>query len=179
MWSSRRCSVLILPRKAQMEPKRSHIQVQCGSDGGGDLQSHKHRSSFHLFRSFRIVNYTPDLQKSDVDKAVRKALNVWAAVTPLTFKKVYKGIADIMISFEAQGGSIVDPVGGGGFPHHRSHSTLCLHSAEHGDNNPFDGPNLQLAHAYPPGKGIGGDVHFDEAENWTKDSTGWILLESQ
>ncbi|XP_008336623.1 collagenase 3-like, partial [Cynoglossus semilaevis] len=49
--------------------------------------------------TFRIVNYTPDLEKSDVDRAIRRALNVWSDVTPLTFKKLHKGIADIMISF--------------------------------------------------------------------------------
>lgn len=81
---------------------------------------------FPFFSSFRIVNYTPDLQKSDVDKAVRKALNVWAVVTPLTFKKVYKGIADIMISFESGGGSIVDPVGGISTPSQSFHSVSSL-----------------------------------------------------
>lgn len=81
---------------------------------------------FPLFWSFRIVNYTPDLQKSDVDKAVRKALNMWADVTPLTFKKVYKGIADIMISFGSQGGSIVDPVGGISTPSQSFHSVSLL-----------------------------------------------------
>ncbi|KAK1900361.1 Collagenase 3 [Dissostichus eleginoides] len=95
--------------------------------------------------TFRIVNYTPDLPKADVDRAIRNALNVWSDVTPLTFKKLREGIADIMISFG---------------------------SLEHGDYNPFDGPNGLLAHAYPPGQGMGGDTHFDEDENWTKDSSG-------
>lgn len=118
------------------------------------------------------MNYTPDLQKSDVDKAIRKALNVWATVTPLTFKKLYKGTADIMISFGSQGTFIVDPVGIiSSLVVSHAHFALCLHFAEHGDYNPFDGPNRLLAHAYPPGKDIGGDVHFDEDENWTKDST--------
>lgn len=51
----------------------------------------------------RIVNYTPDLKKADVDRAIRNALNVWADVTPLTFKKLHSGVADIMISFGSKG----------------------------------------------------------------------------
>lgn len=46
-----------------------------------------------------------------MDKAIRKALNTWAAVTPLTFKKLYRGTADIMISFETGGTLTVDSVG--------------------------------------------------------------------
>uniref|UniRef100_A0A8C9VTV2 Collagenase 3 n=1 Tax=Scleropages formosus TaxID=113540 RepID=A0A8C9VTV2_SCLFO len=99
--------------------------------------------------TFRIVNYTPDLDKSDVDRAVHNALNVWSDVTPLIFKKLHEGNADIMISFGRR---------------------------EHGDYNPFDGPNGLLAHAYPPGNGIGGDTHFDEDERWSKDSTEYNLF---
>ncbi|XP_037534031.1 collagenase 3 [Nematolebias whitei] len=99
--------------------------------------------------TFRIINYTPDLKKSDVDRAIRTALNVWSEVTPLTFKKLYEGNADIMISFGTR---------------------------EHGDHNPFDGPDGLLAHAYPPGQGIGGDTHFDEDEHWTKDSSTYNLF---
>lgn len=49
--------------------------------------------------SYRITNYTPDLKKEDVDKAIHNALMTWSAVTPLKFKRLHEGIADIMISF--------------------------------------------------------------------------------
>ncbi|KAG9333357.1 hypothetical protein JZ751_012766 [Albula glossodonta] len=96
--------------------------------------------------TFRILNYTPDLPQPDVDRAIRNAFNVWSEVTPLKFKKLHEGIADIMISFGSK------------------------------DYNPFDGPNGLLAHAYPPGKGIGGDTHFDEDEHWSKDSSEYNLF---
>ncbi|XP_076137564.1 collagenase 3-like [Alosa pseudoharengus] len=99
--------------------------------------------------TYRIVNYTPDLPNSDVDKVLHKALKVWSGVTPLTFKRIKEGIADIMIQFG---------------------------HGEHGDFNPFDGPNGLLAHAYPPGQGLGGDTHFDEDEKWTEDSEEYNLF---
>ncbi|XP_005378043.1 PREDICTED: stromelysin-2 [Chinchilla lanigera] len=99
--------------------------------------------------TYRIVNYTRDLPRDAVDSAVEKALKVWEEVTPLTFSRIHEGEADIMISFAVR---------------------------EHGDFYPFDGPGESLAHAYPPGPGFYGDVHFDDDEKWTEDASGTNLF---
>ncbi|NWJ10991.1 MMP3 protein, partial [Crypturellus undulatus] len=94
--------------------------------------------------TYRILNYTPDMLQEDVEEAIAKAFQLWSSVTPLRFIRLYSGEADIKISFAS------------GF---------------HGDFYSFDGPGGTLAHAYHPGKDIGGDAHFDEDENWTKFTT--------
>ncbi|XP_078572753.1 interstitial collagenase-like [Branchiostoma floridae x Branchiostoma japonicum] len=89
--------------------------------------------------TYRIKNYTEDLPQAEVDDAVERALKLWSDVTPLTFRRVNKK-ADIEISFEQH---------------------------DHGDEAPLDGPGGTLAHAFFPGRGIGGDLHFDDSETWT------------
>nr|XP_019575458.1 PREDICTED: interstitial collagenase [Rhinolophus sinicus] len=102
----------------------------------------------HTNLTYRIENYTPDLPRAVVDHTIEKAFQLWSNVSPLTFTKVFKGQADIMISFVWR---------------------------DHGDNSPFYGPGGNLAHAFQPGPGIGGDVHFDEEERWTNDFTDYNL----
>uniref|UniRef100_I3MBV7 interstitial collagenase n=1 Tax=Ictidomys tridecemlineatus TaxID=43179 RepID=I3MBV7_ICTTR len=98
--------------------------------------------------TYRIENYTPDLSREDVDHAIEKAFQLWSNVSPLTFTKIFEGQADIMISFVR---------------------------GDHRDNSPFDGPGGNLAHAFQPGPGIGGDAHFDEDERWTKNFRDYNL----
>ncbi|XP_025862512.2 interstitial collagenase [Vulpes vulpes] len=102
----------------------------------------------HTHLTYRIENYTPDLPRAEVDSAIEKAFQLWSNASPLTFTKVFEGQADIMISF----------VWG-----------------DHRDNSPFDGPNGNLAHAFPPGPNIGGDIHFDEDETWTNNFRNYNL----
>ncbi|KAG5837776.1 hypothetical protein ANANG_G00216280 [Anguilla anguilla] len=90
--------------------------------------------------TYRILNYSPDMEASVIDDAFARAFKVWSEVTPLTFTRLYDGTADIMVSFGR---------------------------ADHGDPYPFDGKDGLLAHAYPPGEGVQGDAHFDDDEFWT------------
>uniref|UniRef100_A0A9J8AH98 Peptidase metallopeptidase domain-containing protein n=1 Tax=Cyprinus carpio carpio TaxID=630221 RepID=A0A9J8AH98_CYPCA len=99
--------------------------------------------------TYRIVNYTPDMTKAEVDQSIKKALQVWANVTPLRFTRINSGTADIMISFATR---------------------------YHGDALPFDGPLGTLAHAFAPSPGIGGDVHFDDDEFFTLRSPKGLVL---
>ncbi|XP_042343228.1 collagenase 3-like [Plectropomus leopardus] len=99
--------------------------------------------------TYRITQYTPDLSRSQVDATIGQAFQLYSDVTPLNFKQVNSGTADIMILFK------------GGY---------------HGDFYPFDGAGGVLAHANSPGRGQGGDTHFDDDETWTLTQRGVNLL---
>ncbi|KAL9679687.1 hypothetical protein QQ045_017553 [Rhodiola kirilowii] len=43
-----------------------------------------------------------------------------------------------------------------------------FYSGDHGDGNPFDGPQGVVAHAFQP---TSGRMHFDAAETWSVDPT--------
>lgn len=83
-----------------------------------------------------------NLRSYDVRYVISKALDVWSKHSKLTFAEVDSDRADILIYF---------------------------HRKDHGDNFPFDGRGIILAHAFfPTGQeGVSVDVHFDADENWT------------
>nr|XP_005998667.2 PREDICTED: matrix metalloproteinase-18-like [Latimeria chalumnae] len=123
------------------------IQPRCGLS---DVEKHGIYLKWkHTNLTYRIKNQTPDLKAPLVARAIKRAWKVWRAATPLSFTRVSKGEADIMISF---------------------------HAGDHADNSPFDGPGKILAHAFHPDVDLGGDVHFDEDETWTMNSSAYNLF---
>ncbi len=94
--------------------------------------------------TFSFLNGTADIANDDERNAVRQAFQLWADYANLNFTEVANN-GDIRVSWQV---------------------------GDHGDGNPFDGLNGVLAHAFfpPPAGGttaLAGDVHFDDAENWT------------
>ncbi|XP_028278030.1 matrix metalloproteinase-18 [Parambassis ranga] len=98
--------------------------------------------------SYRIIYNKLSIPKSKIYKVFKEAWRIWSTVAPIKVEKRKRGEADIAISF---------------------------HSGDHKDGSPFDGKGGILAHAFQPGLGIGGDVHFDADEEWTFNSTGFNL----
>ncbi|KAK5644318.1 hypothetical protein RI129_005618 [Pyrocoelia pectoralis] len=92
--------------------------------------------------TYYLYNWTPKLGEEAVAQNIQKALDTWGKYGRLTFNRVYDFNADIIVMF-ARG--------------------------PHGDNFAFDGPGEVLAHAFFPSDfhGRGGDIHFDDEEEWT------------
>ncbi|XP_065345987.1 matrix metalloproteinase-2-like isoform X1 [Cloeon dipterum] len=77
---------------------------------------------------------------SQVRQEIMLAFKVWADNSKLTFQETHpSSTADIEVGF---------------------------YERRHNDNYAFDGEGQVLAHAFFPGSGMGGDVHFDDEEKW-------------
>ncbi|XP_055471629.1 interstitial collagenase A-like [Psammomys obesus] len=99
--------------------------------------------------TYSILNYPPYLSREAVEDSFERAFRLWSDVTPLTFSRVFEEEGDIVLAF---------------------------YRGDHGDNNPFDGPDYRLAHTFQPGPGIGGDVHFDLDDRWTDTNENFNLF---
>ena len=118
-------------------PIPNYVIARQGWDGTG-------LGSAHL--TYHFVNGTPDIAGTAEEIAVEQALAEWAHHADLTFTET--DTAGLNRSLD-----------------------ISWAAGDHGDGNPFDGPGNVLAHAFfppwPPSDPLAGDMHFDEAENWS------------
>ncbi|CAL4120847.1 unnamed protein product [Meganyctiphanes norvegica] len=96
--------------------------------------------------TYYLANWSGKLlSKENVQKELRRAFDAWSTYSLLRFTEVD----------ETQ--------------YHTADIVLFFAEYNHQDGYPFDGPSGILAHAYYPYEfgHYGGDVHFDESEEWT------------
>lgn len=93
-----------------------------------------------------ISNWSPKVGEQKVTDGMEEAFEIWSRYSGLKFRRVFQPDADIIVAF------------GSGY---------------HGDYFPFDGPGNVLAHAFYPYEltHFGGDIHFDDDENWKENAT--------
>jgi hypothetical protein len=111
--------------------------------------------------TYGFDNHTGDLSIAAQEQAIAAAFNSWAAVSPLTFRKV----ADCGLPFDAANCTTPDIRISWGT---RTHTAAGFDPA-------FDGQGGTAAHAfYPPpnGASAAGDLHLDDAERWTTTGNG-------
>lgn len=135
---------------ATMNMPRCGVKDKFGS-GGPQSRTKRYLLQGSKWRNkdltYKISQYLPNLSKSQVDKVIYRAFQVWGEHSGLTFTQKQSG---------------------------KVHINILFVSGEHGDGEPFDGKGGTLAHAYFPM--FGGDAHFDADEVWTIKSKSGINL---
>ncbi|XP_034048738.1 stromelysin-3-like [Thalassophryne amazonica] len=141
-WKRPRCGVPDYPTLTQVGLSYYDLKKRAGLNG------QQRRKRYALFGrrwekkdlTYKIMRFPWQMNEVKVRHILQEALSVWSEVTPLRFKEVTAGKADIIIDFNRYW---------------------------HGDALPFDGPGGILAHAFFPRTHREGEIHFDYDEDWT------------
>uniref|UniRef100_A0A3B3W2T6 Matrix metallopeptidase 15 n=1 Tax=Poecilia latipinna TaxID=48699 RepID=A0A3B3W2T6_9TELE len=128
-----------------MQRPRCALPDRTPEDGAGEVRTRRFALTGQRWdKDILEERIPPSLGLNRTSNAIRRAFGVWSSVTPLCFQERPAGdAADILLLFAS------------GF---------------HGDMSLFDGKGGSLAHAFYPGPGTGGDMHFDADEPWTLDA---------
>lgn len=130
--------------------------------------------------TYRIHNYAPDLGQGKTRSAIQSAFRYWSEVSPLRFKELHTGKADIKISFHRKDKACPVPFDGRGRSRNRLYMIISGYVNEL-NKRMFDVCTLLvstsqywwkflslghvLAHADAPESGL---IHFDADELWTE-----------
>jgi len=95
--------------------------------------------------TWKLVGRGRTLDRETIRRVMYKAFAIWNSKTNMAFREISSGTPDIWVRFETY---------------------------SHGDPYSFDGQGGTLAHAFYPhnNKGLSGDVHFDDSEEYTYQS---------
>ncbi|KAK4337031.1 hypothetical protein RND71_043379 [Anisodus tanguticus] len=107
-----------------------------------DAMTHDAQNALRrIIEKYTENSWPKQLSQANVVKTLETAFSIWQNVSKISFRRISNDQnADIQVEFL---------------------------KGPHNDPYPFDGPGKVLAHAFFPGTGIGGDVHFDLDEKWT------------
>ena len=137
-------NVIHLPRCGLPDMGNHDLELETDIQTSLNQQRRKKRYALHGSRwktstlTYRISKYPSKLSSFTTDRVIAKALKIWEDATNLKFVKQSSGKVHIEIRFERK---------------------------RHGDEDDFDGRGGTLAHAFFPI--YGGDVHFDDDEDWS------------
>ncbi|PSN50239.1 hypothetical protein C0J52_02382 [Blattella germanica] len=106
-----------------------------------DVTAEYRKSVVDVSKLETLANWSPKIGEFDMENEMKRAFKTWSGYGRLSFQQVHDPNADIIIAFGR---------------------------GAHQDGYPFDGPGSILAHAFYPYEmdNYGGDIHFDDDENW-------------
>ncbi|CAG7834638.1 unnamed protein product [Allacma fusca] len=141
------------------DTRRLMAKPRCGVPDrlAGQFNSRRHRMKRYTVQgqkwdvtditwSLKKRSADPRISEGDIIRELRNAFNIWEGASRLTFRELPYRDAD------------------------KAHIQIIFEKGQHNDLYPFDGKGSILAHAFFPGSGQGGDVHFDDDEIWQVDS---------